>query len=52
MRKKKAMLLYLLDILKTVTAKSTSVESIIFQVLILEENGKIEHFVLLILKLA
>lgn len=37
---------------KIVTAKGTSVESIIFQVLILEENGKTEYFVLLILKLA
>lgn len=35
-----------------VTAWSTSVESIIFQVFILEENGKIEQFILLILKLA
>lgn len=46
------MFLDLLYILKMVTAWSTSVESIIFQVFILEENGKIEQFILLILKLA
>lgn len=38
--------------LKMVTVGSTSVESIIFQLFILEENGKIEQFILFILKLA
>lgn len=50
--KKKSMFLDLLYILKMITAWSTSVESIIFQVFILEESGKIEQFILLILKLA
>lgn len=46
------MLLDLFYMLKMVTVGSTSVESIIFQVFILEENGKIEQFTLFILKLA
>lgn len=46
------MFLDVLYILKMVTVWSTSVESIIFQVFILEENGKVEQFILLILKLA
>lgn len=50
--KKRSMFLDLLYILEMITAWITSVESIIFQVFILEETGNIEQFILLILKLA
>lgn len=46
------MFLDLFYMLKMVTVGSTSMESIIFQVFILEENGKIEQFTSFILKLA